>query len=355
MTILKSKKTLLILGLILAIVSSVIAGTLSVYTKTLGIAQGSTVSKEFLIDADETVYPAVKLAPTETAEWTFSVSNYRDDTVTETDMDMTVTLRVRAAEGKQAIDGLHVGIYDENGTLMGEEIVCAGEMDYEIPQAFRGNVASTLVYTLKAEWVNGEATDTVDTENAEAQNTTVFAVSVTGTQSNRDTILQSLKSALTNSGLHYAVFLAKGTAWTFGSSGSYDPSSWSGYLEKWIEKGAGDNVRLLEGDAGYGQNAIGFSNYIGGKLSIMNWKRWDNLKNSAAYEPYMPFAIMITNDSSFAYQQNNSYIRNNLAKLKGAMVIYKADSMANSETQVYYIKEDGSLSDLVLIADVLPA
>lgn len=43
----------------------------------------------------------------------------------------------------------------------------------------------------------------------------------------------------------------------------------------------------------------------------------------------------------------------NLDVLKGTVVLYKPDNSPNDQVQVYYVKEGGSKSDLVPIADFL--
>lgn len=179
------KKTLIMGALIVAIASSMVAGTLATYTKTLAPITGDVAAKQFYIGTNETYFPNIKLAPSEKTEWTFDVVNFKaDDTnvVTEVDTDMSVSLNVTAKDGKQAIDGLNVSIFDKDNTLLGTTIVKNGQMSFNIEKAFLANTKATQSFKLVADWKNPSAGDNVDTLNAENSNTTSIGVTVTGTQ-----------------------------------------------------------------------------------------------------------------------------------------------------------------------------
>ncbi|MCX7615686.1 MAG: hypothetical protein N2Z65_08030 [Clostridiales bacterium] len=176
------KKALLTTILIFAISVSLLAGTMAMYQTTIETAEGSTIAKQFYIGKTETAIMSVKLAPTESAELPFSIVNFQNDITTEVDMDLTVTINVGSPEGKQPIDGLHIDIYAEDGTHMGDTVIRKGETSFTVEKAFLANVASTRTYKVKAYWKNGEVSDAVDTQNAHNQNTTIFSVTVTGTQ-----------------------------------------------------------------------------------------------------------------------------------------------------------------------------
>lgn len=179
------KKVLITGALILAIASSMVAGTLATYTKTLAPITGEVAAKQFYIGTNETYFPNIKLAPSEKTEWSFNVVNFNDSTksvVTEVDTDMTVSLNIAAIDGKQAIDGLHVSIYDENNNQLGTTVVKNGQMSFNVEKAFLANTKATQSYKLVADWKNTFAGDNVDTLNAENNNSTSIAVTVTGTQ-----------------------------------------------------------------------------------------------------------------------------------------------------------------------------
>lgn len=177
------KKIILMGALILTIASSLVAGTLATYTKTLSPITGSVSAKSFYIGANQTVFPDIKLAPSEKSDWTFEVVNFKaDGTINEVDTDMTITLNVAEKADKDAIDGLQVSIYDENNTQVGTTVVKSGQMSFDIEKAFLANTPTTQKFKLVADWKNPSAGDDVDTANAENQNATQISVTIRGTQ-----------------------------------------------------------------------------------------------------------------------------------------------------------------------------
>lgn len=178
------KKILITGALIMAIASSIVAGTLAVYTKTLAPISGQIETKQFYIGTKETYFPDIKLAPSEKTEWSFNVVNFKEDNAgiaNEVDTDLTVSLDVKAKDGKEAIDGLNVSIYDENNNQLGTTVVKNGQMSFNVEKAFLANTKTTQKFKLVADWKNNSG-DLIDTLNAENNNTTSIGVTVTGTQ-----------------------------------------------------------------------------------------------------------------------------------------------------------------------------
>lgn len=76
------KKVLLIILLIVAILSSVIAGTLAVYNSELDEIEGEVVAKAFVFEAagvEDNYLGTIKIAPTENKSIPFSLQNYHGD------------------------------------------------------------------------------------------------------------------------------------------------------------------------------------------------------------------------------------------------------------------------------------
>ena len=110
------KKIILSTALILLIFSSLLTGTLAIYSKTVEIEQqGSVIAKDFVfvVDGTETFHSDVKIAPTETVTFQFGVRNYDGAFVTETPMRYNLLINVSAAPGKTAIGPLVVRLKDE--------------------------------------------------------------------------------------------------------------------------------------------------------------------------------------------------------------------------------------------------
>lgn len=115
------KKAIIITILILAMISSVLAGSLANYTVTLDdLASGSVVGKEFIFleDGTDTFQHGIKIAPTETVTWQFGVKNYDGSFVTETDLYYELAFDVHATPGKAAIDPLIVTVKDEYNNII---------------------------------------------------------------------------------------------------------------------------------------------------------------------------------------------------------------------------------------------
>jgi hypothetical protein len=175
------KKLIIMLGLVLSIVVSLVSGTLATYTRTLSPIEGQVAAKQFYIGASQTMFPDIKLAPGEKNSWRFDVVNFKDNTVTEVDMDMSIVLSVEAIENKEPIDGLVVGLY-ENGNRLGTDIVRSGQAKFNVEKAFLASAKGTRSFEVRIEWKNGIVSDETDTKNMMNHNTSKISVTVTGTQ-----------------------------------------------------------------------------------------------------------------------------------------------------------------------------
>ena len=108
-----SKKGFVIFILAFAISFAVLAGTLASYTTTLdNFASGSVVAKEFIFmeDGTDSFQQNVKIAPTDTLNWSFGVRNYNGTFVTETDLYYKLVFTASATSGKQAIEPLVITV-----------------------------------------------------------------------------------------------------------------------------------------------------------------------------------------------------------------------------------------------------
>ncbi|EGW36279.1 cellulose binding domain-containing protein [Desulfosporosinus sp. OT] len=115
------KKILFLSALVLIMLSSIVAGTLAMYTVSIdNLAEGSVVAKEFIFvgEGTDTFQQGLKIAPSETTQWQFKVKNYENNIVSETDMYYKLTFHVQALTGKQAIEPLKVTLKDSNGNAL---------------------------------------------------------------------------------------------------------------------------------------------------------------------------------------------------------------------------------------------
>ncbi len=174
------KKVLIIAALVLVLSTSIIAGTLAMYTTSIdNVATGSVVAKEFVLleNGSDTFTENVKIAPSETVDWQFSVKNYDGSVVSETAMALDFNVDVTAADGTSMIDPLVVTIKDENGNVVGTT-TGNGTIQYNSEFALNA-VGQQQTYTV---YVNWPSNDDVDLSYAGANYGAAVTVSVTGTQ-----------------------------------------------------------------------------------------------------------------------------------------------------------------------------
>ena len=143
------KKLVILLTLVLLMVSSIVAGTLAMYTVSIdNLAEGSVVAKEFIFvgEGTDTFQQGLKIAPTETVQWQFKVKNYENHIVSETDMYYKLTLNVEALSGKSAIEPLTVTVKDSNGNAL-NSVTGVGTFDVlgSFPLATNGQEQDYLV------------------------------------------------------------------------------------------------------------------------------------------------------------------------------------------------------------------
>lgn len=115
------RKHLFSLALALFMIIALLSGSLALYTTSLDVAEGSVIAKEFIFTTDGTdaFQRGVKIAPSETVAWTFSVRNFDGLLTAETDLYYKLTFRVGPAAGKRAIEPLVVTVRDANGAALG--------------------------------------------------------------------------------------------------------------------------------------------------------------------------------------------------------------------------------------------
>lgn len=115
------KKFLIGSIMVLIMASSLVAGTLAMYTTSIDdLASGSVTAKEFIFTGvgTDTFRQGVKIAPSETVRWNFKVRNYENTIVTETDLYYRLTFNIRPAENKSAIKPLVVTVRDVEGKVL---------------------------------------------------------------------------------------------------------------------------------------------------------------------------------------------------------------------------------------------
>lgn len=174
------KKTIITLVLVLLLATSVIAGTLAMYTTSIdALAGGSVVAKEFILTkgGTDTFAQNVKLSPGQSEEWKFSVKNYDGSVISETAMTLDIKVDVTAADGKEAIAPLVVSVKNSDGEIAGT-VTADGTIAFN-DEFSLSDIGQEEIYTVSINWPgNGEA----DINYAGAGYGTKVIVSVTGMQ-----------------------------------------------------------------------------------------------------------------------------------------------------------------------------
>lgn len=170
------KKTLLMGAMALAIVTSMVAGTLAVYSKNFDFS-GNVAAKKFYVNASSQVEsPNIELAPGETAEWEFEVTNTDGSVISAVDMSTGITVSL-----PDGFKDITVTLKDSEGTVLGSGTADASGKIEVAGADFVANTARTDAYTLEFKW-DGSKDDANDTSLGEAATSSPFTVTVTGTQ-----------------------------------------------------------------------------------------------------------------------------------------------------------------------------
>lgn len=175
------KKILITAALILILSTSIISGTLAMYTSKIdNLADGSVVAKEFVLlkGGTDTFTQNEKIEPGKTDTWKFSVKNYDGSIVSETAMNLDIGVDVQAAAGKNAIEPLSVKVLDADGKQLGTAVTGNGTIKFtdSIPLSEAGQ---EKIYTVIVDWPSNNA---VDINYAGSGYGTDIKVSATGTQ-----------------------------------------------------------------------------------------------------------------------------------------------------------------------------
>lgn len=200
------KKTLFMCALGLTVATSMVAGTMAIYTHTtdtIGTQAMDARAKKFFIDANSvgTTPVNIMLAPGQSADWDFVVTNIDTEHanwVSETNTDMTITV----SEGSvNKWDDLKIQLVDKDGNevLQNGTRNADGQLTLKVENEFEAFVGETNEYKLRFIWddtTEGTKSDAEDTDlvygaasKEELPNGTGLNVTITGTQSASDQAL----------------------------------------------------------------------------------------------------------------------------------------------------------------------
>ncbi|KPU45913.1 cellulose binding domain protein [Oxobacter pfennigii] len=154
------KKIIFALLLVLTMATSLVAGTLAMYTTSIdNLADGSVVAKEFVFvgSGTDSFQHGIKIAPTETVRWQFKVKNYENHIITETDLYYKLTFNVNASAGKKTIQPLVVNVKDSGGNILNS---VAGIGTFDVIGSFPlSESGQERDYTIEIYWPGDKNTD----------------------------------------------------------------------------------------------------------------------------------------------------------------------------------------------------
>jgi len=190
------KKILLVSALVLVIATSMVSGTLAVYTKTIGIvASGSVTAKNFIMKGKDTTDYEKKdlyIAPGDISTFTFTVSNSdtatNPATIAEVSMNLDISINLAAGSDMTgAIVPLTVVVTRDNSAFpstSGEINVATGTgtLKYSDTLTTIAAPGQTNTYIVTITWPKNASNESDDTKYASHKYGTALTVSVTGTQ-----------------------------------------------------------------------------------------------------------------------------------------------------------------------------
>lgn len=178
-----NRKKILLVLLTLAIVTSLTAGTLAIYTKSVDLVS-NVQAKKFAFDAQggiEGAAAAINLAPQESMNYDFVVTNYEKDTPAEVPLDYTIS--VDYSKAFTAMPGLTATLLQDTGKgYTAVATASTGDGKFTFSNATVENVKTDHTYRITMTWTDdgtqnaGQTTAGTDkAEYADGLNINVYA------------------------------------------------------------------------------------------------------------------------------------------------------------------------------------
>lgn len=175
------KKPLLFALLALAIVTSLTAGTLAVYTKSVSLA-GDVEVKKFAFNAkggNGTQVAAVKLAPTQSQTTNFEVTNSEDGkTPAEVNLDYVITVDIR--DTAAIMIGLKAELLDADGTVLAVD--GSGQLFTYSSKLTAAATPEVDKYQVRLTWEDADNDEQTRVGTAAATNSNGLSIKVAATQ-----------------------------------------------------------------------------------------------------------------------------------------------------------------------------
>ncbi len=181
------RKYLLLTFLALAIVTSLTAGTLAIYTTTETWDGNNVQAKKYIFTTagNQSFAANVKLAPTESQDYLFTVSNADGSAVAEIPLDHTIVVDYSAPMAQ--MKGLQATLYRRlRGTPEADWSVAKADTTGSFTftgDLMNANSNTTWEYKLTLTWTDTD--NTSQTTSGETPSAQSFSIKVTAAQSTR--------------------------------------------------------------------------------------------------------------------------------------------------------------------------
>ncbi|MDD4832503.1 MAG: hypothetical protein PHI78_02390 [Clostridia bacterium] len=148
------KKSLVLILLALIIVSTMVSGSLAVYTTSQEITSGDISAKLLIFEINKIsgFDQSLEIAPTESYTYIFNITNTKGYAVSQVAIDATITVSLGAADGKTAIGNLVAEIYSD-GVKIADIPVTDGVGSIDLTKHF-DLTAETFEYEVVITWIS---------------------------------------------------------------------------------------------------------------------------------------------------------------------------------------------------------
>ncbi|MEF9878853.1 MAG: hypothetical protein RSE58_08725 [Clostridia bacterium] len=172
------KRTLLILLLITLISTSLLAGTLAVYNSTIDLKTADISAKRFYIGVGNEDAFDIKIAPGETQEYAFEITNLNQEGQA-TEVDMNLSIAADFSTVYAALPGLTIRLEERGNPAVSQPAAENGQFRYVEDSAFRANQGASRTFVFVFTWGNAEVAMQTAQAGKRVDGITLY---ITGTQ-----------------------------------------------------------------------------------------------------------------------------------------------------------------------------
>ena len=172
------KRTLLILLLITAISTSLLAGTMAVYSSNVDLKTGNITAKRFYIGVGNEDAFNIKIAPGESQQYAFEITNLNKDGQ-PTEVDMNLSIAADFSSVYAALPGMQIRLEERGNPSLSRDAAGNGQFRYVEDSAFKADQGATRTFVFVFTWGEADAAKQVAQAGTRVDGITLY---ITGTQ-----------------------------------------------------------------------------------------------------------------------------------------------------------------------------